>query len=235
MDDKAGYIKLYRKLVNWEWYDDINTCRLFLHLLITVNWIDGSWHGKIIKKGTRVTSYRKLAEETHLSLQNVRTSLNRLKSTQEITVLSNKTNIEITVIKYSDYQVTNCVSETLSNTQSNTEPTQSQHTANIKVTTIKEVLRSKELKELKNKTYIGVLSSYTSNPDLLETLKCFVDMRKAMKGYTVRALELNLKKLDKIAIDDNTKIGIVNQTIENSWKSFFPLKLQSQEKEVMPF
>ena len=29
----SGYIKLYRSLLNWEWYDDINTKTVFLHLL----------------------------------------------------------------------------------------------------------------------------------------------------------------------------------------------------------
>ena len=57
----SGYVKIYRSLLKWEWYDDVNTCRLFLHLLLTVNYTDGQWHGMTIKAGSRVCSIRKLS------------------------------------------------------------------------------------------------------------------------------------------------------------------------------
>ncbi len=28
-----GFIKLHRKIIDWEWYDDINTKTLFIHIL----------------------------------------------------------------------------------------------------------------------------------------------------------------------------------------------------------
>ena len=59
-----------------------------------------------------------------------------------------------------------------------------------------------------------------------------------MKGFTVRALELALSKLDKLAQDDQTKLAIVNQSVERIWKGFFPLKQQSaytsQRQDVLP-
>ena len=33
-----GFINLHRKILDWEWYDDINVFRVFTHLLLTVNW-----------------------------------------------------------------------------------------------------------------------------------------------------------------------------------------------------
>lgn len=39
-----GYIKIHRKMLDWEWYDDIPTKTLFLHLLLTANWKDSKWH-----------------------------------------------------------------------------------------------------------------------------------------------------------------------------------------------
>ena len=45
-----------------------------------------------------------------------------------------------------------------------------------------------------------------------------------MKGYTVNALELGLKHLDELALDDKTKTDIVNQSIERGWRGLFPLK-----------
>ena len=46
---KNGYIKLYRSLLDWEWYDDTVTKCLFLHLLLTVNAYDEDWKGIVIK------------------------------------------------------------------------------------------------------------------------------------------------------------------------------------------
>lgn len=80
----SGYIKIYRSLLKWEWYDDINTCRLFLHLLLTVNYTDGQWHGMTIKAGSRVCSIRKLSIETGLTEKEVRTALKHLENTGEV-------------------------------------------------------------------------------------------------------------------------------------------------------
>lgn len=82
---ESGFVKLYRSLLNWEWYDDINTKTVFLHLLLTVSIEDSKWHGITVKRGSRVSSYRKLAEETHLSVDKVRTAIEHLKSTNEVT------------------------------------------------------------------------------------------------------------------------------------------------------
>lgn len=79
-------------------------------------------------------------------------------------------------------------------------------------------------------TYVSIVSRYTQNLALSNSLKDFVEMRKKMKGFTTRALELALNNLDKLASDDETKILIVNQTIENSWKSFYPLKNNNKSK-----
>jgi hypothetical protein len=79
-----GYIKLYRSMLKWEWYDDINTKVLFLHLLLTVNYEDEKWHGITVKRGQRISSYGKLSQETKLSVKSVRTAINHLKSTGEV-------------------------------------------------------------------------------------------------------------------------------------------------------
>ena len=52
-------------------------------------------------------------------------------------------------------------------------------------------------------------------------------MRISIKAkMTIRALELMLNKLDKLATNDNDndKIEILNNSIMNSWKGIFELK-----------
>jgi hypothetical protein len=77
----GGFIKLHRSLLKWEWYDDMNVFRVFLHLLLTANYEDKNWHGITIKRGQRVFSFEGLSKETKLSVRNVRTAIDKLKTT----------------------------------------------------------------------------------------------------------------------------------------------------------
>lgn len=80
-----GFIKLYRSLLKWEWYDDVNTKVVFLHLLLTVSIEDSKWHGITVRRGSRVSSYAILAKETKLSVDKVRTAIRHLEATGEVT------------------------------------------------------------------------------------------------------------------------------------------------------
>lgn len=99
-----GYIKLHRSLLKWEWYDDINVFKLFIHLLLTVNLYDEKWQGKTIKRGTRVTSYSVLSKETNLSMRQVRTALNKLSATQSVTIKTTPKYTVVTVNNYDKFQ-----------------------------------------------------------------------------------------------------------------------------------
>ena len=70
--------------MNWEWYKDSNTKDLFIHCLISANWKDGKFEGRVIKRGSFVTGRKKLAEELGMSEQQIRTALKHLISTGEI-------------------------------------------------------------------------------------------------------------------------------------------------------
>ena len=99
-----GWIKLHRKLLGWEWYDDIPTTRLFLHLLLTVNIKDDNWHGVSVPRGSRITSTALLSKETHLSEQQVKTALRHLTKTHEITKHSTRNFTLISIVRFHDYQ-----------------------------------------------------------------------------------------------------------------------------------
>ena len=119
---EQGFIKMYRKFINWEWYTDTKTKSLFVHCLLKANHTDKKWRGEIIKRGTFITSLDKLKLETGLSKQEVRTALKKLISTNEITNKSTNSNRLITVTNYNDYQTIN--------TPNNIPLTPKQQTAN---------------------------------------------------------------------------------------------------------
>lgn len=102
------YIKMFRKLVNWEWYTDINTKVLFIHCLLRANWKPGEWKGIHYERGQFITSIHHLAIESGLSDRNVRTALEHLISTGELTsevqAKGRAQSRIITVVNYDCYQ-----------------------------------------------------------------------------------------------------------------------------------
>lgn len=85
-------------------------------------------------------------------------------------------------------------------------------------------LNTNECKEknIKKETVNSVIAEYTENKDLQDALHDFVDMRTKMrKPLTPRAMKLSLNKLDGLALDDITKLAIVNQSIEHGWQTFY--------------
>ena len=88
-------------------------------------------------------------------------------------------------------------------------------------------LNTNEYKEknIKKESVNSVIAEYTENKDLQDALHGFVEMRnKARKPLTVRAMKLSLNKLNELALDDVTKIAIVNQSIVHSWSTFYKLQ-----------
>ena len=81
---ESGYIKVYRSLLFWEWYDDANTLRVFLHLLLTANHEEQSWKGIKVQRGQRVSSFSKIGQELGLSEKEVRTAVRHLIKTGEV-------------------------------------------------------------------------------------------------------------------------------------------------------
>ena len=100
----TGWVKLHRQLLGWEWYNDVNTTRVFLHLLLVANHKDNNWRGIEIKRGQRLTSVNALASETNLSIKNIRTSIKRLKSTNEVASHSTAQHTVFTMVNYDLYQ-----------------------------------------------------------------------------------------------------------------------------------
>ena len=99
-----GYVRLYRDIMDWSWYDDANTVRLFIHCILKANYDDNVWHGIKIERGSFVTSYAKLAQELKLTNSKIRTAISNLKMTNTITHKSTAKYSIITVNNYSSYQ-----------------------------------------------------------------------------------------------------------------------------------
>lgn len=138
-ENNGTWIKLYRKMKHWEWYDDIPTKVLFIELLLTVNNEDKQWHGMTIHRGEIVTSTAKLAAETGLSEMQIRRALRNLENTNEITKRTTNKYTLISVENYSIYQD--------KPSEDNKQITNKQQSNNNQTTTTKEYKEYKEYKE----------------------------------------------------------------------------------------
>ena len=139
---KMGFIKFYRSILDWEWYSDTNTMRIFIHCLLKANYQDKKWQGITIQRGSFITSLENLAFETGLSVMQVRTALKKLNVTNEITSQSTSRNTLITVNNYDKYQTDNM--------QDNKQITNEQQTDNKQITT------TNKLKNIRNKEDINI-------------------------------------------------------------------------------
>lgn len=100
----GGFVVLYRSILNWEWYNDANTARLFIHLILTANYTTARWKNRQIDVGQRVATLTNLSQELNLSIKQIRTSLKHLKETGEVTLEKSPQGTVITINNYENYQ-----------------------------------------------------------------------------------------------------------------------------------
>lgn len=132
----GNYIKLSRGLLEWEWYTDINTTRLFIHMLLKANWKDGNFKGTTVSRGSFVSSIGKLAGETGLTEREIRTAISHLKKTGEVTSKTTNKYTVFTVVKYDLYQT--------SDKQNDSQETSKRHSNDILTPTIEEKKEGKK-------------------------------------------------------------------------------------------
>jgi hypothetical protein len=135
-----GYIKLWRKITEWEWYKSSETFHLFMHLLINANYKPSRFMGHDILRGEIVVGRKSLSEDTGISERSIRTSIDHLKNTGEVTSKSTNKFTILTLCNYEAYQDTNIHID--------------QQNANNRPATDQQPTTSKEIKKEKNEKNI---------------------------------------------------------------------------------
>lgn len=100
---KKGFIKLSREILEWEWYQDANSFRLMIHLLLKANFTTKKWQGNVINPGELITSLDNLSKETGLSVNAIRYALKKLKKTGYIFTKSTSKFTHIKICKSEIY------------------------------------------------------------------------------------------------------------------------------------
>lgn len=211
-DIKSGFVVLWRSFTDWEWYDDVNTKMLFLHLILTVNHTDKTWHGTVIKRGSRVCTIRGLSDELKLSVKSVRVALNHLKGTQEVAQERAQRGTLITVVNYGKYQ---------DKSETGAQET-AQDGANQGQTKGKPRAHTKQC----NNVTMETNNKYIVPEMLLEEWKSYVEMRKSIKKpLTDKAAQMALDTLEKLYPKDYEKQrACLNQSTFHCWSGLFEVK-----------
>lgn len=131
----ASFITVDRKILKWEWYQDIKVFHLFLYMLLRANWEDGRWKGIDVKRGQLITGRLQLSKDTGLTQMEIRTCQTKLKTTGEITIKTTNKYSIITICKYDVYQSKYDTSNQQNNQQVNQRTTNEQPTNNQQITT----------------------------------------------------------------------------------------------------
>lgn len=164
MAEKSTFIKIDRNITEWGWYQDANTFRVFIHLLIKASIKDREYAGIILKRGEYITTYERLSTELKLSIQQARTAIEHLKYTGEITITRHSKFQVISIKNYDFYQ------SNYENQQSdNNQITINQQSGNNQITIKQECKEEKECKECKE----GIVAKppQPSTPDSEKTQK----------------------------------------------------------------
>ncbi|MBR4499827.1 MAG: hypothetical protein IKP11_04735 [Paludibacteraceae bacterium] len=105
-----GYIKLYRKVKDWQHYQDPTVKHVFFDLLLDASHRPTWCHGLRLQAGDVATSLRLLEKSTQLSRHTIIAVLNKLEASGEIRRKRCKNCTIITICNYALYQDNNAES-----------------------------------------------------------------------------------------------------------------------------
>jgi hypothetical protein len=212
MSDMDGWIKLHRKFINWEWFDNNNMVKLFIYLLLNCNHQDNNWHGINIKRGQFLTSIDKLSKNLKLTNQQTRTLIGKLKMSGELTSETTNQFTILTLVNYNTYQD----EKTKINKQNNDKITNEQQTTNKQTNNKQE---DKKEKNDKNK----INSSLFLNENFVKIWEEWITFRKEMKKpLTETTIKKQIKHLEQFEVHNS--ILMIEQSIQNGWLGIFELK-----------
>ena len=202
-----GWICVHRKMLDWEWFDDPNVFRLFMYLLLSANHKEKNWKGVVVSKGSLITGRESLALKTGLSVQQIRTAINKLKSTNEITIKTTSKNSLISIVKWNEYQG--------SNQQVNQPATSNQPASNQQVTTNNnDNNNNNEIKEKNNvATEVATLPKKITESELSAKEVSSYLAKKILTVNSTAKLKPNSWVADiekSIRIDERTKDGLID-------------------------
>lgn len=220
----AGFIKLSRDILDWGWYSDPNTRAVFLHLLLTANFEDKDYLGNKITRGQAVVGLNALAEALGLSIRNVRTAFEHLKSTNEVTIKSTNKFSIVTICNFERWQGCNPVGDKQDDKQKDKPLTGDRQTTDKPLTTPKEI---EEIKKEIKEEYTTLLSSAKS-----ELLRVKDDMQKEIDALRTELEEARKERKQRAKPIPRTLGGFARAAFEEFYKGLKGIDYEWSAKDA---
>jgi hypothetical protein len=125
-----------------EWHDDPITTAVWVYCLLRANYETARWHGIIIQPGQFVTSLSTMAKDVGITVSQLRTALNHLKMTRQLTRQVASSATLITIENWATYQ---SAGEKVTRSLASSLTIESQ-TDDKRLATNKEIKKEKEIK-----------------------------------------------------------------------------------------
>jgi len=212
MDNKTWF-KLYRKIDESElWHKPPEWFKIWIYILKEVNYKDSNG----VERGERLLTAAQITAGCYnVTVNQVESFLKWARKEQILTTRKTTRGMYIKVLNYAKYQD----GDTDTNPDENPDRTRTEPGQNPN-----DSIRRKEGKKERKQQ--------AEMTDLEKTLAEFYKMRVTIKSkMTDRAKELLNSKLEKMSCgDDKLKILLLEQSIENGWKTIYELKGDYKQK-----
>lgn len=176
----AGWIKLHRKILKWDRYNEHITKDLWIHLLLNANIEPKKWRGIVIERGQFATSISKLSAELEFSISEIRTALKKLEIGGEISRKIAQKSTIIKIMKYEEYQAVGVGVQKFGNDDFDKINTRKSQSKNNSIATTREREEEKNLKNQEEKNLLqqeermlDVLILPTDWEDFAKSVGCF--------------------------------------------------------------
>ena len=239
------YIKLLKRIVDWQYFGDAHVLQLLIYLLATVNFKTERWRGITIKAGQKITSIEKLANACECSKNTIQRCLKILVDSGTIEIQSDNKKTIITMCNYSKFQrnIANSISKNDMQVDTQIDMQSDIHSDTQHDTQVDINIRNKEYKKEKkdNIVYAEKSAKPKFNPDELlkneppeirELLMRWIDYKKTQFGKAYKSddsFKTFVKKLNQLSGGDfETAKAIIEQSIANTYQGIFELKKSNQ-------
>jgi len=202
---KIGFIKLHRSLVEWQYWDDHNTTRLLIYLLVSVNFELKKWRGIEVKPGSIITSYEKLAIANGLSISQIRRSLTVLENDKQISRKTTNKNQLVSLVKWDELQIEKIKTTGKQQTKEQLKDRETTTTKEGKETKEERILSNIKILDKRKKSFSDTLNPFINiyGRDLLNDFyKYWTEPNKSMTKLKFEfqntwSIELRLSNWEK--------------------------------------
>lgn len=210
----GDWVKLYRRIIDSEVFQDDWTYRLFSWCIIKANYTESKFQGTQLQRGQFVTGRMSGADSLRVSPSKFYRGLKRLESLGCITVKANSSWTTVTVCNYETYQDAVGDNRTAGEQQVNSERTASEQQMN----TEKEFQEGKKERRKENTTPAAVvIPDSLQVPEFLSAWELWKQHRKEKKKpLTPTSTSQQLKKFTEWGV--SRAVAAIMYTIEKGWE-----------------